>query len=603
MADTDNTQQTPPVSDQPGKATVAPTTITGNPPTQGSLAYIGEGAPAPSTNPLSTQGYVDQQVGSAEERKMITSQLAEAQAKGTDTQANLLAQATQEQDRMLNGDPVKRQQSMNLYQAAKTHLAANPDSQEAKDALYQAKLGTELNSGAKDQWARAKLDADNRDAELRKKIATVQAQQIDPDHWWNQKSTGSKIAAGIGIILGGAGAGLQRRGGENPAMQVINRAVDQDIDAQKTNIRNNMENSWKQIAATHELDDSAFNRELHNQVWQSNYKNAALETVKLQLQQAAAKTQSDVTRQNALIGIQDLTDQQAKIRNGLYNMQQASMAANLQRIRKNGEDVSKAAQDYAKEKGVDLETAEKAVWGTDTRAKELIYAGYAPTWITQAEGQKHLAQVAIAAKIKSGIAPEVAMQQVLADPKFDALRRWSTPVGTVVPNPEVDKDVRERTVTINGQDYLARDAKQAEAAATAANSALEVKKINARILALANKGGILGPSERAEMDSLLDMGALHYPRMQTGSMRVNDTEIQMGKDTYQGKGDWYRGDILSRKAGHLTAINQEADQRLHDALDGLQPLNRQGPGVSQPQQSQVAPGQAVGLSGKVYGVK
>ena len=59
-------------------------------------------------------------------------------------------------------------------------------------------------------------------------------QKVDPSRLWSNASTGSKISAGIGLILGGLGAGLT--GGPNQALQVINRLVDQDIDAQKTEL-------------------------------------------------------------------------------------------------------------------------------------------------------------------------------------------------------------------------------------------------------------------------------------------------------------------------------------------------------------------------------
>ena len=80
----------------------------------------------------------------------------------------------------------------------------------------------------------------------------------------------------------------------------------------------------------------------------------------------------------------------------------------------------------------------------------------------------------------------------------------------------------------------------------------------------------------------MDQGALHFPRMQTGSARVNDTEIQMGKDTYTNKGNWLRTDMLGRQKGHLASINAQADDRMRDALQGLTPLNVIGPGNAVP---------------------
>jgi len=54
-----------------------------------------------------------------------------------------------------------------------------------------------------------------------------QLKPINPDRFWNSRSTGQKILAGLGMILGGA-----------PAVNIVNQAIAQDIDAQKTNNQN-----------------------------------------------------------------------------------------------------------------------------------------------------------------------------------------------------------------------------------------------------------------------------------------------------------------------------------------------------------------------------
>lgn len=55
--------------------------------------------------------------------------------------------------------------------------------------------------------------------------------KIDPNRIWHNSSTGQKVAASIGIILGGIGAGLSR--GPNQALEVLNDQVNKDIEAQK----------------------------------------------------------------------------------------------------------------------------------------------------------------------------------------------------------------------------------------------------------------------------------------------------------------------------------------------------------------------------------
>ena len=57
-------------------------------------------------------------------------------------------------------------------------------------------------------------------------------QKIDPNRLWNNMSTGNKILASLSIALGGLGAGLQGRAGQNVALDVIQKEIDRDIDAQ-----------------------------------------------------------------------------------------------------------------------------------------------------------------------------------------------------------------------------------------------------------------------------------------------------------------------------------------------------------------------------------
>jgi hypothetical protein len=63
--------------------------------------------------------------------------------------------------------------------------------------------------------------------------ATLSA-KIDPNRIWANADLGQRMTAGIAIILSGIGQGLG--GGPNLALQQIDRMVDLDVDAQKTNL-------------------------------------------------------------------------------------------------------------------------------------------------------------------------------------------------------------------------------------------------------------------------------------------------------------------------------------------------------------------------------
>lgn len=59
---------------------------------------------------------------------------------------------------------------------------------------------------------------------------------IDPDRYYKNQTTGDKVLAGIAIALSGVASGMQGRGG-NMAIDLINQAIDRDIEAQKIDLQ------------------------------------------------------------------------------------------------------------------------------------------------------------------------------------------------------------------------------------------------------------------------------------------------------------------------------------------------------------------------------
>lgn len=127
---------------------------------------------------------------------------------------------------------------------------------------YSADVGQAYNQGQRGISEQAKVEADKaqaqqqviqKDLEARQdlqkgfaqNLADFQASQktflndyangqIDPNHYMESRSTGQKIANGIGLFLGGLGQGLI--GGNNPAQDWLNNQIDRDISAQKANL-------------------------------------------------------------------------------------------------------------------------------------------------------------------------------------------------------------------------------------------------------------------------------------------------------------------------------------------------------------------------------
>ena len=106
----------------------------------------------------------------------------------------------------------------------------------------------------------------------------IMNQKIDPNRLWNESSTGGKISAAIGLILGGIGAGLT--GGPNQALGVINKMIDRDIDAQRA-----------ELGKKHTLFSMNMQKLGNEQAAYTATKLQLASTVDGQLRMAAAKSQ------------------------------------------------------------------------------------------------------------------------------------------------------------------------------------------------------------------------------------------------------------------------------------------------------------------------
>jgi hypothetical protein len=115
----------------------------------------------------------------------------------------------------------------------------------------------------------------------------AQASKINPNQFWESRSTPQKIMAAIGIALGGIGGGLSGHGG-NAAMDVINKAIDRDIDAQKFNA-NQKQNAFQNQMGVYNVMRSKFGDE---RTAEAATRLAYMQNVEMQLKETAAKYQS-----------------------------------------------------------------------------------------------------------------------------------------------------------------------------------------------------------------------------------------------------------------------------------------------------------------------
>lgn len=113
------------------------------------------------------------------------------------------------------------------------------------------------------------------------------AQKIDPDRLFKDSSLGSKLSAGIGLILGGVGSALA--GQQNGALTMMQSKIDRDVEAQK-NEQGKAKTLWD-MNRQRLGNDLAADLATKNQLYMG---------LKYQLQKTAAQSGGQMAQQRAL---------------------------------------------------------------------------------------------------------------------------------------------------------------------------------------------------------------------------------------------------------------------------------------------------------------
>ncbi len=124
------------------------------------------------------------------------------------------------------------QQAVGQQNQAESQMAQN--TQQAMGAKADI-LGQQVN-----QLQELRSHYEDMGNQLHNKFETLSAEvaqgKVDPGRWWDQKSTGSKVFTAIGMLFAGAGGGIA--GHPEMVGNVINKAIDRDIEAQKADLSN-----------------------------------------------------------------------------------------------------------------------------------------------------------------------------------------------------------------------------------------------------------------------------------------------------------------------------------------------------------------------------
>lgn len=428
--------------------------------------------------------------------------------------------------------------------------------------------------------------SEQRDTALRAQIHKASQERIDPEHYWNSKSTAGRIQAGIGIILGGFAA---QKTGVNPALMQINRAIDEDINSQKHHI----ENSWKAISETHGIDNDAFNKELHKQTWENNYRVAALERVKTQLAGNAAATSSETVKNAANTGIHDLTMQQNMINNNKWKAQVAAQQAEVARMRGLMKSANDDVMKLVEKEGVTPAEAEYRVYNSPM-FKDLLSTGRVPPSVS-AEQKLHMQFNEEYVKLrKTGLTDVDAKKALDVDPRFQGLDlAHKSPIVPIQKGIEEPKDIEARTVTVQTADGPRRmQAANKEEASIYREKTAGAQQWEAGATKLedmikqVNSGKNLTGNQVQEWEQIRKDMIATYGVMKEGSKRLpNEAEAKriegmignppnLGIGKALEPGSWgIETDMLSKVRGRISGLKRIATEARESANNLLTPTS------------------------------
>lgn len=123
--------------------------------------------------------------------------------------------------------------------------AANKEGEEAQNqqartaqaeaaAILQAQQAAEANRVAATQEWNTKWQQNQARADAMARM--IENSEIDPNRLYHNMSTGQRLGTAFAMILSGIGSGMTMGRQQNLAVEAMNKAIDQDIDAQKANL-------------------------------------------------------------------------------------------------------------------------------------------------------------------------------------------------------------------------------------------------------------------------------------------------------------------------------------------------------------------------------
>lgn len=248
----------------------------------------------------------------------------QAQAKGTAPETDYMGQ-------MKASGELQMQAAKDMEAAGKAHGAYQAGvyqglSTQMKEAqLKEQKLEQEQDAYAKNQITQFEKET----SEIAKSA------QIDPNRYWNNMSSGNKVMAAIAIGLGAVGGTFSGQGG-NVALDIINKAIDRDIDAQKANALNKRQGLSDKI----NIYNMNMKRFGDQRLAMAATQTQMLQMANLQIQASAAKFQGAESASRAKMLQGQIMGQIAQ--NTMAMQQMLKQKAALEALSGGGQDLSGA---------------------------------------------------------------------------------------------------------------------------------------------------------------------------------------------------------------------------------------------------------------------
>jgi hypothetical protein len=221
-----------------GSAGQAVSNVLGGPPL---MSQIGQAATDYLMAPAAQPQAVEAAAPSTATTPPTTGATPQTTTQPTQQQAAPMASATQFKDSYTATDPLKEAQARLSQVALEGEVQKGAELGAAKAAeervIRQQRQQDMQAMAAKD--ANDQMVQENRLEQMqideRKALDDLSNTKKDPERYWKEKGTGARIAAGIAVAFGAFAASMT--GMRNGALDIINSAIDRDLDAQESEIK------------------------------------------------------------------------------------------------------------------------------------------------------------------------------------------------------------------------------------------------------------------------------------------------------------------------------------------------------------------------------